>query len=79
MLSPMASPSNAPEQHAQLVRELAELPDGERRAVVAAAERAATQAHRDVVASWRTVRAAIGVVKGQSADAIEDTARLYDG
>jgi hypothetical protein len=26
----MASPSNAPHQHAQLVRELAELPDGSR-------------------------------------------------
>lgn len=75
----MASPSNAPEQHAQLVRELAELPDSERRAVVAAAERAAAHAHRDVVASWQTIRAAIGVVKGQAADAIEDTARLYDG
>ncbi len=75
----MAAPSNAPEQHAKLVRELAELPDGERRAVVAAAERAAAHAHRGVIASWRTVRAAIGVVKGQPADAIEDTARLYDG
>ena len=75
----MASPSNAPDRHAQLVRDLAELPDTERRAVVAAAERAAAQAHRDVVASWRTVRAAIGIMKGQTADAIEDTARLYDG
>jgi hypothetical protein len=75
----MASPSKAPDQHAHLVRELAELPDGERRAVVAAAERAAAQGHRDVVASWRTVRAAIGVVKGKPADAIEDTAHLYDG
>jgi hypothetical protein len=75
----MASPSNSPELHAQLVRELAELPDGERRAVVAAAERAAAHAHRDVIASWRTVRAAIGVVKGLPADAVEDTARLYDG
>lgn len=75
----MASPSNAPEQHAQLVRELAELPDNERRAVVAAAERAAARTHGHTVASWRTVRAAIGVVKGQTADAIEDTTRLYDG
>jgi hypothetical protein len=75
----VTSPSNAPEPHAELVRELAELPDSERRAVVAAAERAAAQSHRDVVASWRTVRAAIGVVKGQPADAVEDTARLYDG
>jgi hypothetical protein len=75
----MASPSNAPEPHAELVRELAELPDSERRAVIAAAERAAAQPHRGVVASWRTVRKAIGVVKGQPADAMEDTARLYDG
>jgi hypothetical protein len=75
----MTSPSNAPEPHAELVRELAELPDTERRAVVAAAERAAAQSDRHVVASWRTVRAAIGVVKGQAADAMEDTARLYDG
>jgi hypothetical protein len=75
----VTSPSNAPEQHAELVRELAELPDRERRAVVAAAEKAAAQSYRDVVASWRTVRAAIGVVKGQPADAVEDTSRLYDG
>ena len=75
----MASPSNAPEQHAELVRELAELPDGERRAVVAAAERAAAHAHRDAVAPWATVRAAIGAMGGQPADAVEDTARLYDG
>jgi hypothetical protein len=32
-----------------------------------------------VVASWQTIRAAIGAVKGQTAEAIEDTARLYDG
>jgi len=30
--------------------------------MVAAAERAAAQAHRDVIASWRSARAAIGVV-----------------
>jgi hypothetical protein len=75
----VTSPSNAPELHAELVRELAELPESERRAVVAAAERAAARSHRGVVASWRTVRAAIGVLKGQPANAVEDTARLYDG
>lgn len=28
--------------------------------------------------SWKRIREAIGVVKGQPADAIEDTERLYD-
>lgn len=32
-----------------------------------------------MMADWRTVRAAVGVMKGAPADAIEDTERLYDG
>jgi hypothetical protein len=59
-----------------LVRELAKLPPSERRAVVAEAERTAVR--RRAVASWSSIRAAIGVVKGEAADAVGDTERLYD-
>ena len=65
--------------HEDLVRALASLRDDERRDVIAAAERAAVEPRPRVVASWRSLRGAIGVVKGERADAIEDTARLYDG
>lgn len=73
----MSSPPHVGAPHAQLVRALAELPDSERRTVIAAAERSA--ARRRPVASWQSIRAAIGIVKGEPADAIEDTERLYDG
>ncbi len=77
--SSVGSSSNAPDPHARLVRELAELPPSERRAVfIAAAEAASRSSHR-VTASWQSIRAAIGIVKGAPADAIEDTAHLYDG
>jgi len=62
----------------QLVRQLAELPESERRAVVAAAEQVA-RGRRGAVVSWKSLRAATGIMKGASADAVEDTARLYDG
>jgi hypothetical protein len=65
--------------HDDLVRALASLRQDERRAVIAAAELAAVESRPHVVASWRSLRGAIGVVKGERADAIEDTAHLYDG
>jgi hypothetical protein len=78
--SQMGSPSKAPDPHERLVRELAELPASERRAVfIAAMEEAASRSSHRVTASWQSIRAAIGIVKGAPADAIEDTAHLYDG
>jgi hypothetical protein len=61
------------------VRALADLGDDERREVVAAAERAARNRKPRVVASWHSIRSAIGVVRGEPADAIADTDELYDG
>jgi hypothetical protein len=61
------------------VRALAGLGEDERRDVIAAAERAAIDRKSHVVASWRTIRNAIGVVHGEPADALADTAELYDG
>ena len=75
----MGFPSNAPDPYARLVRELAELPESERRAVYIAAVEAASRSSHHVTASWQSIRAAIGIVKGTPADAIEDTAHLYDG
>lgn len=69
----------APRLHQDLVRALASLREDERRDVIAAAERAAVEPRPHVVASWRSLRGAIGIVKGERADAIEDTAHLYDG
>jgi len=60
-----------------LVQELAALPEEERRAVVREA-RARAQA-RGPTLPWASLRAAIGVVKGAAADAVEDCDRLYDG
>ena len=51
----------------------------ERREVVAAAERAARRSKPHVVASWRSIRAAIGAVHGEPADAVAETDELYDG
>ena len=62
-----------------LVRALANLGESDRREVVAAAERAARRQRPHVVASWRTIDAAIGVVHGAPADAVADTDELYDG
>jgi hypothetical protein len=75
----MGLPSDAPPAHGQLVRDLAELPESERRAVIAAARKAAAEPRRQAVVSWQSIRAAMGVVKGEPADAVEDCARLYDG
>lgn len=69
----------APSTHDDLVRALAKLGETERCEVVAAAERAARQSKPHVVASWRSIRAAIGVVHGEPADAVADTDELYDG
>lgn len=69
----------APATHDDLVRALANLDESERREVVAAAERAARQRKPHVVASWRSIRAAVGVVHGEPADAVADTNELYDG
>jgi hypothetical protein len=69
----------APATHDDLVRALANLGESERREVVAAAERAARQRKPHVVASWRSIHAAIGVVHGAPADAVADTDELYDG
>lgn len=79
-LASMGSTSDAPTHHARLVRELAELPESERRAVIKAAGEAASGAGGRVTVSWPSIRAAVGVVvTGEPADAIEDSARLYDG
>lgn len=69
----------APATHDELVRALANLGESERREVVAAAERAARQQKPHVVASWRSIRAAVGVVHGEPADAVADADELYDG
>lgn len=69
----------APATHDDLVRALANLREEERREVIAAAERAAQTRKTHVVASWRSIRSAIGVVHGEPADAIVDTAEVYDG
>jgi hypothetical protein len=61
------------------VRALANLGENERREVVAAAQRAARQSKPHVVVSSRSIRAAIGVVHGEPADALADTDELYDG
>jgi hypothetical protein len=74
----MSQPHDVPPGREQLVRELAELPESERRAVVAAAERAARGRGGPIV-SWKSLRAATGIMTGVPADAVEDCARLYDG
>ncbi|MET0792792.1 MAG: hypothetical protein ABW061_14830 [Polyangiaceae bacterium] len=71
--------ASAPVTHDDLVRALANLGEVERREVITAAERAARQRKPQVVASRGAIRAAIGVVRGEPADAVSDTAELYDG
>ncbi|HEY2409304.1 MAG TPA: hypothetical protein VGI10_25035 [Polyangiaceae bacterium] len=75
----MAIRSDIPALHEHLVRELASLRDAERRVVIAAAEQAARESRGHAVASWRSIRAALGVVKGEPANAVDDSARLCDG
>ena len=74
----MSQAQHIPAGREQLVRDLAALPDSERRAVVAAAEQAARGRSGPVV-SWTSLRAASGIMKGAPADAVEDCAHLYDG
>jgi hypothetical protein len=62
-----------------LVRALANLGESERRDVIAAAERAARNRKSHVVASWSSIRNAIGIVHGAPADAVADSDELYDG
>ncbi|WP_394826060.1 hypothetical protein [Pendulispora albinea] len=59
-----------------LVRQLAALPDEDRKAVVQAAENA--RRPQRAVASWDTLDSLRGVVR-LGGDAIEDCDRLYDG
>ena len=76
---PVVASQLGPAAHDDLVRALAGLREDERREVIAAAERAATDRKSHVVASWDSIRNAIGIVHGEPADAIADTAELYDG
>jgi hypothetical protein len=61
-----------------LVQQLAGLPESERRAVFAAAERAARRRGAPVL-SWALLESAVGIMKGAPADAVEDCDHLYDG
>src|SRR5687767_8651382 len=76
--SHMRQREHVPPEREQLVKQLAELPESERRAVIAAAERAARVSGGAVI-SWQSLRAAAGIIKGTPADAVEDCMRLYDG
>jgi hypothetical protein len=61
--------------HEALVKKLAALPDDERRAIVREAQ---ARANARVTLPWSALRAVIGVVHGESADAVDDTNALYD-
>jgi hypothetical protein len=74
----MGQPEHVPPGREQLVRQLAELPESERRAVVAAAEQVARR-RKGPILSWDLFEAAAGIMKGAQADAVEDCNRLYDG
>jgi hypothetical protein len=70
-------------RHRRLVKELAALPEDERRAVMREADTEASQSERTCRARptfpWSSLRAVIGIVHGEFADAVEDTDRVYDG
>jgi hypothetical protein len=70
-------------QYDRLVRELAGLPEGERRRIVADAAALAGASPQHPAAAptlpWSSLRAAIGLANGETADAVEDCDRLYDG
>jgi hypothetical protein len=63
-------------EHEGLVRELAGLPESERRAIVQAAAEQAREHERPTLAA---LRGAAGVVKGASCDAMNDDRALHDG
>jgi hypothetical protein len=63
-------------EHEGLVRELADLPESERRAIVQAATEQALQRERPTLAA---LRSAAGVMKGAPSDAMDDERALYDG
>jgi hypothetical protein len=66
---------SADTERGRLVDALAQLPDEERRAIVADARR---EARRHVTLAWASLRAARGVVS-LGGDAVVDCDRLYDG
>ena len=66
---------SAGSQRARLVHALAQLPEEERRAIVADARR---EARRNATLAWASLRAARGVVS-LGGDAVVDCDRLYDG
>ena len=67
--------------HRQLVKDLAALPAEERRAVIREADTEADRSQRTAgpTLPWSTLRAAIGIVRGEPGDAVEDSHQLYDG
>ena len=69
--------------HRRLVQELAALPAEERQAVVRGADTEANRPDRNAQAEptlpWSTLRAAIGIMRGEPADAVVDSEHLYDG
>jgi hypothetical protein len=75
MSSSEAGKSIRPE-HAALVRELADLPESERRAIPRAAAEQARGRERPTLAALRST---VGVVKGAACDAMNDERALYDG
>ncbi len=74
----MSQSQDTPPDRDQLVQELAGLPESERHAVFAAAERAARRRGAPVL-SWDLLESAVGIMKGAPADAVEDCEHLYDG
>ena len=74
----MSQSDDAPDGRDHLVQELAGLPESERRAVFAAAERAARRRGAPILC-WALLDSAVGIMKGAPADAVEDCDHLYDG
>jgi len=62
--------------HRRLVKEVAALPEEERRAVVREADTEASQSERSPARRrtlpWSSLRTVIGIVHGEPADAVED-------
>ena len=70
-------------RHRRLVEELASLPESERVAIVREADQQAKRiesvpANRPTM-PWSSLRSVIGIMRGETADAVQDTERLYDG
>jgi len=60
------------------VQELTALPEEERREVLREARARALRVNARTL-PWASLRAAVGLVRGEPADAVEDCSRLYDG